>query len=190
MLTFVDDEMLPAVEPSLRLSPPRSSLPLHTPSSPRSPSESPPLHLPSLLQRPLPSASAPYRPSPDPSDPGLAAEEPLPDSIRVDYHPHSGRPPQVFPFESYRREHDRAKFNASQLLKENPWAPFKSREDFELAELCVEAGLHKKQINKLLKLIQDAKNGKAKISLSSYKDLQMAWDSAKIGHTGVCHISC
>ena len=63
------------------------------------------------------------------------------------------------------------------LFKE-PWLPFRSREDFELAEIAHQAKMNQPQINNLLKLLHRCQQGPGKVMLRNYKDLKQSWDIA------------
>jgi hypothetical protein len=68
---------------------------------------------------------------------------------------------------------------SSPLTEEKPWWPyFNSREDFELAELMLDASLSQKQCNKLLDIIRRCAKGSGSVTLSGYSDLQSRWESA------------
>lgn len=72
--------------------------------------------------------------------------------IKVEYHPRSGRQPQFFSFDEY-------KSNFQDLdsvdipVDPEPWKPFRSRLDFELAELILDTHMNKNQTNELISLI-------------------------------------
>ncbi|KAJ7814185.1 hypothetical protein B0H13DRAFT_2140479 [Mycena leptocephala] len=102
-------------------------------------------------------------PQPDPPDPG---PEPEPDPRDIPYrmgqpklgdikrvfHPHSSLPEKVQSLEEYK---------TSQMCQEcqlpnspEPWKPFKSRLDFEVAEFCQDVMLNSGQIDTLISLIR------------------------------------
>ncbi len=84
----------------------------------------------------------------DPHSPPSASSEI--DSIRTEYPPNSRRPSRVDRFEDYRSHDDTTQ---PHVFDSRPWWPFRSRTDFELAELALEAALMKKQIDKLIKCV-------------------------------------
>jgi len=89
--------------------------------------------------------------------------------IRIEYHPSSGREPEVFAFEEFTQAVNE---NAYPMDPE-PWAPFKTREDFEFAELARETGMTKAQIDALIRLFhQCIKNGKDSFTLSGYNEMR------------------
>lgn len=88
--------------------------------------------------------------------------------IRIEYHPSSGRKPEVFAFEEFTRAVQENTYPADP----EPWAPFKTREDFEFAELARETGMTKGQINALIRLFhQCIENGKDSFTLSGYNEM-------------------
>ena len=71
------------------------------------------------------------------------------------------------------------------LLGEKPWAPFSSRDDFELAELCLQAGLNRAQIETLLRLFSSAKASHSEITFTSFTSMQDTWTAASVKHSPV-----
>ncbi|KIK46619.1 hypothetical protein CY34DRAFT_21850 [Suillus luteus UH-Slu-Lm8-n1] len=61
---------------------------------------------------------------------------------------------------------------------EAPWTPFKSRADFEFAEIVHQATLDKDQTDRLLKLLWRIVDGNTNFTLKSHADLSKAWDLA------------
>lgn len=61
---------------------------------------------------------------------------------------------------------------------EAPWTPFKSRADFEFAEIVHQATLDKDQTDRLLKLLWRIVDGNTNFTLKSHADLWKAWDLA------------
>ena len=108
--------------------------------------------------------------TPDPGD-----SYPL-DSIKTEYHPSSNRPTRIENFEDY-REYD-ATVRTSAKNTVNPWLPFKSRTDFEFAELALDACLNERQISKLLQIVHRVKSGEDTFNIGNYKDLCNTWDKA------------
>ena len=94
----------------------------------------------------------------------------------------------MFRFDEYRLEHDRPPVDLSSF-SDAPWAPFASRDDFELAKIFLEAGLSRTHINSLLSHISKAKAGKSKVSFSSYSDVEKVWEMGSLDHAEVRHFS-
>ncbi|KAG6896264.1 hypothetical protein C0992_009421 [Termitomyces sp. T32_za158] len=78
---------------------------------------------------------------------GLGNTEPL---FKVEYHPHSGIPTKIGSYSDC--------FPQTTIPPPDfePWKPFKSRLDFEIAELGLEAALNKSQLDRLIKLFHRA----------------------------------
>ena len=63
-------------------------------------------------------------------------------------------------------------------LDEFPWSPFRSKEDFELAELAHAAALNKKQTDALIKLIKRCERNPGVLTFEGVQDLERSWDDA------------
>ncbi|EIW85524.1 hypothetical protein CONPUDRAFT_49167, partial [Coniophora puteana RWD-64-598 SS2] len=98
------------------------------------------------------------------------------DDIRVEYHPHAEKEPEVTPFSQFSREH----FSKPQIDEESldPWHPFRSRLDFEVAELALDALMTKEQTSRLIKLIRRVADHREDFHIQDYKDLRQTWDAA------------
>lgn len=89
--------------------------------------------------------------------------------IRVNYHPSSGKKPEVFGFEEFK------KAPLANPLPEDPkpWAPFKTRADFEFAALVQDARMSKAQVNALIKLFHRCiKGGDDPFTISSHNEMR------------------
>lgn len=53
-----------------------------------------------------------------------------------------------------------------------------SREDFEFAEIALEAALTKDQVDLMINLIGRLSQGQDFLTLTSHRDLRKAWDAA------------
>lgn len=90
--------------------------------------------------------------------------------IRIEYHPGSGRGPETSRFEEFTRTPPK---NASPPADPEPWAPFKTREDFEFAALARDTGMSKDQVNKLIGLFHKCIEGrKGSFTLSNYDEMR------------------
>ncbi|KAG1797825.1 uncharacterized protein HD556DRAFT_1431036 [Suillus plorans] len=93
------------------------------------------------------------------------------DDIQTEYHPNSGIPAQTQTFSTFQRD----------LLQDpptpdaQPWAPFRCRLDFEVAELAHEATLSQPQIERLIDLLHHSKQ--EPFSLCNYKDIRNMWSA-------------
>lgn len=106
-----------------------------------------------------------------------------PDDIKVEYHPNSGRQPVIHHFEDYGRKNSD---DPDLPVEREPWRPFESRLDYEVAELALEAALNQSQTERLIKLVQRAANKEDKFSICNQADLQYKWKVASVKHTPVC----
>ncbi|KAI0633772.1 hypothetical protein C8Q77DRAFT_1218049 [Trametes polyzona] len=96
------------------------------------------------------------------------------DSIKVEYHPNSRRPAEVFAFEDFSRSRAAA---PDPPIDQVPWSPFLSRIDFEFAELALDAALSGKQIDAFISLIHRAVKGED-LSFKNHKDVAKSWSRA------------
>ncbi|KAF9235747.1 hypothetical protein BU15DRAFT_77676 [Melanogaster broomeanus] len=115
-----------------------------------------------------PDHSAPYDPAGD-----VSYEL---DDIKVQYHPRSGRDQQVHRFSDYKR--DQASNKPSPVCDQEPWKPFRSRLDFEIAELALHASLNKDETNRLISLVHRAAGGSELFSLMNYKEVSETWSQS------------
>ncbi|KAG1840105.1 hypothetical protein C8R48DRAFT_621151 [Suillus tomentosus] len=106
------------------------------------------------------------------------------DDIQVQYHPSSQRPMQVFQFEDYGRGLGAP--TVVPLVEPEPWYPFRTRIDFEVVELVLEAALTHQQtdryhethesLHRLFNLICRTKS--EQFMLRNCKDVRDTWDAA------------
>ncbi|EKM75949.1 hypothetical protein AGABI1DRAFT_45660 [Agaricus bisporus var. burnettii JB137-S8] len=98
------------------------------------------------------------------------------DYILTDYHPHSGRNHTFHTLSDYGRQ------RSSELPPDKePWRPFRTRLDFEICELALESYLNKKQIKKLITLINKAViagpgNEREGFTISSVDEVERLWE--------------
>jgi hypothetical protein len=97
--------------------------------------------------------------------------------IVVEYHPHSGKTPQFLGSEGFKASLG----NRSDPMKppdDNPWGPFRSREDFEFADIVHDANLNRPQIERLIKFIRRCENTPGSFTIQSYSDLKDSLEHA------------
>ena len=95
------------------------------------------------------------------------------DDFMVKHHPNSGLPDKVYHFEEFTRGHTHDPIPPSDP---EPWCPgFASLLEFEFAEFAEEAGLKKKHVLRLLRLIQRIGSGAETFTFSKQSDIQRAW---------------
>ncbi|KAG2034064.1 hypothetical protein BDR03DRAFT_870910, partial [Suillus americanus] len=96
------------------------------------------------------------------------------DDIQVRYHPNSECPTQVYHFEDYRCGPGAPA--APPKVDPEPWRPFRTRIDFEVAELAHEAALTHEQTDRFIKLIHRSRC--ELFTLRNRKDMRDTWDAA------------
>lgn len=104
---------------------------------------------------------------------------PIVDDIKTEYHPHSGLPPAISRFEDFERYREPTRIKP---IDEEPWKPFPSRFDFEIAEFALEVGLTKEQTNRFLGFFQRMT---AKPSVADFSHLCSLWDAVSHRHAMV-----
>ncbi|KAG1759607.1 hypothetical protein EDD22DRAFT_849145 [Suillus occidentalis] len=103
------------------------------------------------------------------------------DDIQVWYHPNSGCPTQAYHFEDYRCGPGAPA--APPKVDPEPWHTFRTRIDFEVAELAHEAALTHEQMDRFIKLIH---RSRCKLfTLRNRKDVRDTWDAASFKLTPV-----
>ena len=75
------------------------------------------------------------------------------------------------------------------MVDSMPWKPFKTRGDFLFAEIALDAGLNKTQVDGLLELFLLVTKGKEQVTMKNDAELRKACDNAGAELTPVC-ISC
>ncbi|KAG2121427.1 hypothetical protein DEU56DRAFT_873780 [Suillus clintonianus] len=103
--------------------------------------------------------------------------EPLPqlDDIKVDYHPHSQIPSTIHHFADFSRTRPT---EASVPRNHAPWEPFRTRLDFEVAELALEAALTAEQTNRLLSLVHRSAHRDETFTLQNHDEVRELWSTA------------
>jgi hypothetical protein len=62
-----------------------------------------------------------------------------------------------------------------------PWLPFRSREDFDFAEIVHNTAMNQSHVNDLIKLIDRCQQGMGSVTFKNYADWKQTWeDSSKI----------
>ncbi|KAG1886830.1 uncharacterized protein F5891DRAFT_1132413 [Suillus fuscotomentosus] len=104
------------------------------------------------------------------------------DDIKCEYHPSSGIPPEVHAFHTFKRRPMPS--TPSVPPDKHPWTPFKSRLEFELAELALEACLNNEQTDRLIKLCNRCTSRQEKFTFQTHKDIHDRWDTTSHRITG------
>jgi hypothetical protein len=97
------------------------------------------------------------------------------DDIRTEFHPNSGLPPRIDHFSDYRAQADTVR---KPPPDKTPWRPFRSRTDFEFAEIALKASLNKDLTDALIKLIHRCAKEKGSFTLKNHSDLSELWEKA------------
>ena len=105
------------------------------------------------------------------------------DDIKVEYHPSSGCESKKFAFEDFVRVAP----DSIPPADPDPWVPFRTREDFEFAELALDAGMSKAQVNAMIRLFHRCiKSEGGHFTLSSYDEMHKTLDVASERLPKVC----
>ncbi|KAG1842975.1 hypothetical protein DFJ58DRAFT_665554, partial [Suillus subalutaceus] len=98
------------------------------------------------------------------------------DDIQVQYHPNSGCPTQVYHFEDYRCGPGAPA--APPKVDPEPWCPFRTHIDFEVAELAHEAALTHEQTDRFIRLIHRSRC--ELFTLQNCKDMKRSLCPSKV----------
>jgi hypothetical protein len=105
------------------------------------------------------------------------------DDIKIVYHPHCGKPEEIFHLEDYNSSLPRP---TNIPTEENPWRPFRTRTDFEIAELILATHMNKDQTTIFLKLLHKIAANPKSFTIANKKELDDTWEGARSYHaTGV-----
>ncbi|KAG2116194.1 hypothetical protein BD769DRAFT_1629852 [Suillus cothurnatus] len=113
-------------------------------------------------------------------DPGLDEPAHELDDIKVEYHPHSQIPSTVHHFSEFSRS---CSTEDDVPCNNSPWEPFRTRLDFEVAEIALEAAMTKDQTNRLLDLIHRSAGGNDTFTLQNHDEVCSLWDLASQCYT-------
>ena len=104
--------------------------------------------------------------------------------IRVKYHPHANVADKMYRFEDYLASIEAAydRMDTDQPDDEEPWRPFRTILDFEIAELVQETNMTRGQKSSLLRLVRRCIADPEQFTLIDEPDLQKTWDSARRAH--------
>ncbi|KAG2114673.1 uncharacterized protein F5147DRAFT_743848 [Suillus discolor] len=102
------------------------------------------------------------------------------DDIKVEYHTHSKLPSIVHHFADFSRS---CSSEGQVPCNNSPWEPFRTRLDFEVAEIALEAAMTKEQMNRLLDLVHRSASGTDKFTLQSHNKVRSLWEMASQRYT-------
>lgn len=135
----------------------------------------------------------------DPIDPilSLASDTPVETpwdlkdkDIRLKHHPHANKPDQMLRFGDYvtRIESAYDKLDVDEPREKEPWRPFRTLLDFEIAELMQDTNMTRGQKDALIRLIRRCIEEPEQYTLFSESDLSKTWDAARQVHmSSVCY---
>lgn len=126
----------------------------------------------SYTTRSIPTTATTSTPIDAPTDPITGKE--IEDAVKIDYHPHSNRNTEIKSYHDYLHQTQ----NSSPPTDKQPWAPFRTRTDYEYAEIVLAASLNAAQNNALISLIHRIVRGEAEFTLRDNTDLKSLWDRA------------
>jgi hypothetical protein len=106
-----------------------------------------------------------------------------PTEFRTEYHPRSQRPTLHQTFEEFGLKNNDSHENS---IDTTPWKPFRTRGDHRFAEIALDAGLNKAQVEGLLTLISLVSQGKESVTLKNEAELRRMCDNAGAELTPVC----
>ncbi|KAF4599037.1 hypothetical protein EYR40_006126 [Pleurotus pulmonarius] len=101
------------------------------------------------------------------------------DDIKTEYHPHSGKFPTVQPFDTYQRRPTAPL--VEDHTRENqlpPWSPFRTRLDFEVASLALDAALKKEHVVTLISLLRRCGQDPQQFTIQNAEDIDNIWNLA------------
>ncbi len=108
------------------------------------------------------------------------------DDIKVQYHPNSHCQDAYFRFAEYTSSLPKAE---SLPVDPEPWKPFRSRLDFEFAELMHETNMNTHHKEVLIQLVQKCIADPKLFTLNNVKDLEKVWDAASYRTDSVSNIA-
>lgn len=111
------------------------------------------------------------------------------DTVRITYPPNLKRKPEYISQDEYLSRHE-AKVKKARVLAEEPWHPFKTRSDFDFAELVFKAHLSRDQISALLGVVQRCIGGNDRLTFGDFHDVQASWNEAQHLVEPVCCQYC
>lgn len=106
------------------------------------------------------------------------------DDIKTVFHPNSNQPTTISHFHDYGHNNLRQELPPPDA---EPWKPFRTHLDFEVAELALSAALNKDQINTLISLLHRYGHDQENFTLSNHDEVCNMWESASDLRTKVCH---
>ncbi|KAG2047497.1 hypothetical protein BDR06DRAFT_1013796 [Suillus hirtellus] len=107
------------------------------------------------------------------------------DDIKVEHHPNSRIPTKVHAFGDFKCHPAHYSSWSAPEPDAQPWRPFKSRLEFDITEIALEAALNNAQTDRLLNICCCCAQQSEKFTFQNYKDVRAKWDAASQCVTGV-----
>ncbi|KAG1879315.1 hypothetical protein C8R48DRAFT_744923 [Suillus tomentosus] len=104
------------------------------------------------------------------------------DDIKMEHHPSSNIEAEVYAFNDFKH---RPAVPLEPPSNTEPWRPFHSRLEFEVAELALEAGLNNEQTDQLIKICHCCAIGKEIFTFKNHKVIHVKWEAASFHITKV-----
>jgi hypothetical protein len=95
------------------------------------------------------------------------------------YHPHRGKPDEIFHLEDYNSRLPRP---TNIPTEENSWRPFRTRTDFEITELILDTHMNKDQTSNFLELLHKIAADPKCFTIANKKELDTTWEGARSYH--------
>lgn len=67
----------------------------------------------------------------------------------------------------------------------SPWLPFRSKTEFEFAEIALQTAMSNKQLDALINVVRTLMEGKEAFEIKNHSDVQTLWDKASESLTPV-----
>ncbi|KAG2031803.1 hypothetical protein BDR03DRAFT_875141 [Suillus americanus] len=100
------------------------------------------------------------------------------DNIKVEYHPKSGILTKVQAFGNFKCQPAHYSSWLAPDPDTCPWRPFKSRLEFNVAEIALEVALNNEQTDHLLDICRRCVQKSEKFTFHNHKDVRDKWDAA------------
>ena len=108
---------------------------------------------------------------------GSSPQTPKAGDIIIEYHPHSKKATRILSSEEFKASLSDDS-EPTEPQDDKPWLPFRSREDFEFAELVNDATLNKTQVERLIKLIRRCQDAPGSFTIKNYNELKGSLENA------------
>ncbi|KAG1735009.1 hypothetical protein EDB19DRAFT_1910856 [Suillus lakei] len=106
------------------------------------------------------------------------------DDIKVKHHPGSGILTKVFAFNDFMCHPAHHSSWSAPEPDTQPWCPFRSHLEFDVAEIALEAALNNEQMDHLLDICRHCTQKSEKLTFKNHKDVRTKWDAVSQCLTG------